>query len=115
MNKYKELSDFEINVKVANYDLLCDYNINEHKKVVELTCSLGDNNDEYFVYGEFDPCNNPYYAMPIIIDNKIAMTPAMKETAWVCGHYPFYATSDNPSRACMEVFLMMKDEENKND
>ena len=113
MNKYTELSDFEINLAVAHIVLgKNNYDWSSDKKEVYFA---GIDGGEFLHHGYFDPCNNPYYAMPIIIENKIAMTPAMKETAWVCGHYHFYATSDKPLRACMEVFLMMKDEENKNE
>lgn len=126
MNKYTELSDFDINKKVASYELLCDYNINEHKNSIELTCSLGDNNDEYFVYGEFDPCNNPTNAMPIIIENNISLCAPHLREGWMAEYTAsgddvndgfqadyFDAHNKNPLRSAMEVFLMMKDAENE--
>lgn len=120
MNKYTELSDFEINKNVASHDLPCDYNINEHTKTVELISFLGDT-DEYNVYGEFDPCNNPYYAMPIIIENKISLRAPTITDRWKAefvdeyGNYVGYirALNKNPLRAAMEVFLMIKDAENE--
>ncbi|MTC51058.1 DUF2591 domain-containing protein [Providencia alcalifaciens] len=111
MNKYTELSDFEINKKVASHYLPCDYNLNEHTKTVELIGFLGDT-DEYNVYGIFDPCNNPADAMPIIIENKIAMNHPYD--IWQCGSGWNVAENKNPLRACMESYLLMKDAENNN-
>lgn len=119
MNKYTELSDFEINKKVASHYLPCDYNLNEHTKTVELIGFLGDT-DEYNVYATFDPCNNPADAMPIIIENRVAIFPI--ETLGVkywCAASDFEdigekeiiwgieANNKNPLRAAMEVYLLM--------
>lgn len=110
MNKYTELSDFEINKKVASHYLPCDYNLNENTKTVELISFLGDT-DEYNAYGTFNPCNNPANAMSIIIENKIAMNP--KDDIWQCGSGWTVAENKNPLRACMEAYLLMKDAENE--
>ncbi|HEI8294753.1 TPA: DUF2591 family protein [Proteus mirabilis] len=119
MNKYTELSDFEINKKVANHYLPYDYNLNEHAKTVELIGFLGDT-DEYNVYGTFDPCNNPTDAMPIIKDNFISIT--HDGIAWDvgCAKYPELSVwnglenyNDNFYRKAMELFLLMKDAENE--
>lgn len=117
MNKYTELSDFEINKKVASHYLPCDYNLNDHAKTVELIRFLGDT-AEYRVYGKFDPCNNPSDAMPIIIEKRISLINRYEgnwkaEIKW---GIPFESINKNPLRAGMEVFLMMNDfMENKND
>ncbi|MGA4656226.1 phage protein NinX family protein [Proteus terrae] len=120
MNKYTELSDFEINKKVASHYLPCDYNLNEHAKTVELIGFLGDT-DEYNVYGTFDPCNNPSDAMPIIKDNLISIT--HDGIAWdvSCAKYPELSVwnglenyNDNFYRKAMELFLLIKDAENEN-
>lgn len=115
MNKYTEISDFEINKKVASHYLPCDYNLNEHTKTVELIGFLGDT-DEYNVYATFDPCNNPADAMPIIIENLISLMADMSDdrgsTWWCASDISNGITSrykSNPLRAAMEVFLMMKD------
>lgn len=105
MNKYTELSDFEINKKVAD-EIGIDYTT--------------DNAGNLIVYKHltpiiFNPCNNHDDAIPIIINNKISGTPASNDL-WACIHYPFEAINKNPLRAAMEVFLMMKDfTENEND
>lgn len=110
MNKYTELSDFEINKKVAitfhkNSDFIEQYN-----------------NKTIYVDGNvFDPCNNPADAMPIIIENKISLRAPTITDRWKAefvdeyGNYVGYrrALNKNPLRAAMEVFLMMKDAENE--
>ncbi|MCO8052297.1 DUF2591 domain-containing protein [Proteus penneri] len=126
MNKYTELSDFEINKKVANHYLPYDYNLNEHAKTVELIGFLGDT-DEYNVYGTFDPCNNPSDAMPIIIENKISLLAGdgnfwcARYGEWTLLPYPSgiefiekaQVINDSPYRAAMELFLMIKDAKNE--
>ncbi|MFU9002869.1 phage protein NinX family protein [Proteus sp. TSJ240517] len=110
MNKYTELSDFEINKKVASHYLPCDYNLNDHAKTVELIRFLGDT-AEYRVYGKFDPCNNPSDAMPIIIENEISMIKS--SGGWMCCHGSVgQVEHEILYRGAMELFLMMKDTEN---
>nr|WP_282558599.1 hypothetical protein [Providencia rettgeri] len=60
---------------------------------------------------KFNPCNYPTDAMPIIIENKIAMNP--KDDIWQCGSGWNVAENKNPLRACMESYLLMKDAENE--
>lgn len=104
MNKYTELSDFEINKKVAE--------------------KLGIEHDyvtfQPFKRYTFDPCNNPSDAMPIIKDNIISIT--HDGIAWdvSCAKYPELSVwnglenyNDNFYRKAMELFLLMKDVENE--
>ncbi|HHR5857977.1 TPA: phage protein NinX family protein [Providencia alcalifaciens] len=117
MNKYTELSDFEINKKVASHYLPCDYNLNEHTKTVELIGFLGDT-DEYNVYGIFDPCNNPADAMTIIIENKIGMNFVNNNIGWSAIHQciikgELEVYGKRYYRTAMELFLLMKDAENE--
>lgn len=100
MNKYTELSDAEINVKVF---------INLYGKE-----SLKDKDMRRY-FSRVDYCSNPSDAMPIIIENKISMTPSPRADEWVCTLRYFRAINESPLRAAMEVFLMMKDEEINND
>lgn len=112
MNKYTELSDFEINKKVAE----------------KLFLKFTNNWSVILVDGEsFDPCNNPADAMPIIIENKISLL-AGDSNFW-CARYGEWTLlphpsgiefieksqviNDSPYRAAMELFLMMKDAENE--
>ncbi|EJD6541483.1 DUF2591 family protein [Providencia rettgeri] len=111
MNKYTELSDFEINKKVAaRYYQNKDF-IEAYKDV-----------EKVFVDGDlFDPCNNPADAMPIIIDNKIctAFDVFAEEHDggnWVASPAYGFASERTRSnklyRAAMELFLLMNDSEN---
>ncbi|HBC6084186.1 TPA: DUF2591 domain-containing protein [Proteus mirabilis] len=99
MNKYTELSDFEINKKVAE-KLGLDYWGAEPNIYV----------DDYI----YSPCANPIQAMPIIIENKIGLSPMYHSNKWTadCLDYDFMSVNKNPYRGAMEVFLMMKDTEN---
>ncbi|MFR3120467.1 MAG: phage protein NinX family protein [Proteus mirabilis] len=117
MNKYTELSDFEINLLVAQlifsnneYDV-----IKQSMEVVRFQNGGGKG-----ICHEFDPCNNPSDAMPIIIENLISLMADMsdgRESTWWCasdisnGITSRYKS--NPLRAAMEVFLMVKDAENE--
>lgn len=119
MNKYRDKSDFEINKTVAE----CKYGIG---------CTGKTQGGDVIVFTDsftavFDPCNNPTDAMPIILENKITVMHDSIGNTW-CAHagsvmddcgwdYKItpvhYADSDNYYRAAMELFLMMKDEENE--
>lgn len=112
MNKYTELSDFEINknvfIKLYGEESLKDKDM------------LG-------VFNRSDYCNNPSDAMPIIIENKISLL-AGDSNFW-CARYGEWTLlphpsgiefieksqviNDSPYRAAMELFLMMKDTENE--
>lgn len=112
MNKYTELSDFEINLKVAHIVLGKDnYDWCPNKKEVYLA---GIDGGDFLPHGYFNPCNTPSDAMPIIIENKISAVPQLNGDLWICSHHPFYVTTNNLYRAAMELFLLMKDAENEN-
>lgn len=106
---YSQLSDFEINKRVAQL----------HGGFA-LTLAVIDSppSGKSFHPGRFDPCNNPADAWPIITDNKIsiyAMSEADARGKWGAeAFYPneAYHFNDNPLRAAMIVFLMMKDANN---
>lgn len=117
MNKYTELSDFEVNKKVA-YLFLNDgyYEIDSYRQEVMYFRSGSGKG----LYRDYDPCNNPSDAMPIIIENLISLMADMsdgRESTWWCasdisnGFTSNYKS--NPLRAAMEVFLMIKDAENE--
>lgn len=102
MNKYTELSDFEINKKVAE-NLKLNTIAYERTEIV-----LFDDMDAT----PFDPCNNPSDAMPIIIENKLTLSPRYDSDEWVSEsifYHDICSVNKNPLRACMEVFLMMND------
>ncbi|MBG3022406.1 DUF2591 family protein [Proteus mirabilis] len=107
MNKYTELSDFEINKKVAE----------------RLFLKFTDSWSVILVDGEsFNPCKNPADAMPIIIENKIctAFDVFAEEHDggnWVASPAYGFASertrNNNLYRAAMELFLLLKDVENE--
>lgn len=112
MNKYTELSDLEINKHVFVVAKIEHEDTDLHSNKV----FYGDGAK----WIEFDPCNNPTDAMPIIIENLISLMADMSEdresTWWCASDISNGITSrykSNPLRAAMEVFLMMKDAENE--
>lgn len=114
MNKYRDKSDFEI-----NYAVFVAAKINhEDTSLHDGKVFYGDGAN----WIEFDPCNNPSDAMPIIIDNKICMAYDVFAEERDGGNWvaqPAYGFSneqvrnDNYYRAAMICFLMMKDAENE--
>ncbi|MTB66473.1 DUF2591 domain-containing protein [Providencia sp. wls1943] len=113
MNKYTELSDFEINKKVAE-KLGLAYEVTRYGVVTRMS-----NKEQW---REFNPCNNPADAMPIIIENKIctAFDVFAEEHDggnWVASPAYGFASertrSNSLYRAAMELFLLMKDAENE--
>ena len=109
MNKYTRLSDFEINLKVAHLVLGVEsYDWCPHSKIVKKYVT-----DDKGLCMDYDPCNNPSDAMPIIIENKISAVPQLNGDLWICSHHPFYVTTNNLYRAAMETYLLMKDAENE--
>ncbi|WP_272675848.1 phage protein NinX family protein [Providencia sp. PROV021] len=118
MNKYTEVSDFEINMLIARVN----DGIHIDDKRTAIDCYIHSQSSPSSVrvwdgdigYLTFDFCNNPADAMPIIIDSKIAAVPQLNGDLWVCSRHPFYVTTNNLYRAAMELFLLMKDAENSN-
>lgn len=107
MNKYTELSDFEINKMVAE------------KLGITHECDMGT----VIIYRDsehhaFDPCNNPSDAMPIIVENGIAIIPFITSTPVAFDstkglYLGAFVENENIYRAAMEVFLIMKEAENE--
>lgn len=115
MNNYEEMSDFEINKAVA---LITGVTFNDDGAPVRFVeCDAGAYAD--FNEIEFDPCNNPEDAEPIIIENRIGTIPAPDNGFWKAAHRkvgnddtPYHFTQDkNPLRAAMIVFLKMNEDE----
>lgn len=118
MNKYTELSDFEINKRVAIFiGFSCYYGDGSYTNGLGSRAAIvkGKNNHGNFRLGEFDPCNNPSDAMPIVFENGISLISDWNEVGvWGATNQPWYSSENkNPLRAAMEVFLMIKDEENE--
>lgn len=107
MNKYTELSDFEINKRVFVAAKIEHEDTNLHSNKV----FYGDGAN----WIEFNPCNNPTDAMPIVFENSISLISDWNEVGvWGATNQPWYSSEDkNPLRAAMEVYLMIKDAENE--
>ncbi|NBM10991.1 MULTISPECIES: phage protein NinX family protein [unclassified Proteus (in: enterobacteria)] len=114
MNKYTELSDFEINKRVAIFiGFSCYYGDGSYTNGLGSRAAIvkGKNYHGYFRLGEFDPCNNPADAMSIIIESEISMIKS--SSGWMCCHGSVgQAERESLYRGAMELFLMMKDAEN---
>ena len=106
MNKYTEISDFEINKAVFHKAKI------KHKYFRFLPNGVITYNIKG-KYQVFDPCNNPADAMPIIIENGIAFMPSKALDSCYCVKGDYSSTNKSLYRAAMEVFLMMKDAENE--
>ncbi|HEM8185965.1 TPA: DUF2591 family protein [Providencia stuartii] len=109
MNKYTELSDFEINKKVAE-KLGLAYEVTRYGVVTRMS-----NKEQW---REFNPCNNPADAMPIIIENKICMNYVDIDIGWGACHFDgekgeLEVYDKNYYRVAMICFLLMKDAENE--
>ncbi|HEK0565198.1 TPA: DUF2591 domain-containing protein [Proteus mirabilis] len=110
MNKYTELSDFEINLLVAQF-VLPETQYDVIKQTMDIIQFLVDGS---FGYRFFDPCNNPTDAMPIIIENGISMVRV--NNTWSARQFNNHCieiNGDNYYRIAMICFLLMKDAENE--
>lgn len=115
MKNYEDMSDFEINKAVA---LIVGATFNDDGEPVRFVeCDTGAYAD--FNEIEFDPCNNPDDAWPIIVENEIDVIqnngqdcPLATNSAVMMfrGDDVFICQHDNPLRAAMIVFLKMNED-----
>lgn len=131
MNKYTELSDFEINKKVViALGIEGNFWISEKDGDFDKEIPSDErgpiwNTREYAVLSYipsngniFNPCNNPEDAMPIIIENKICMNYVDSDIGWGACHFDgekgeLEVYDKNYYRVAMICFLLMKDAENE--
>lgn len=109
MSKYDEMSDFEINKAVG---ILINRYVFTDGDLVYL-----DEDTEF----DFNPCNNPSDAWPIILGNGISINKWDKsDSFWTadvehpksCDEYnTIEVKHENPLRAAAICFLIMKDAE----
>ena len=105
MNKYTELSDFEINRRIAEMDTKNRYVYFEKEQTIFRKFNNGQTQ-------KFNPCNYPTDAMPIIIENEISMIKS--SGGWMCCHGSVgNVERESLYRGAMEVFLMIKEAENE--
>lgn len=116
---YSKMSDFEINGLTAKRT----QKVGDFTQARGLTFiyEYGNPVDDFGAlclgWKEFDPCNNPADAWPIIVDNGISLECIVvnrHEKTWRAQFKPAYVkhrvNHKNPLRAAMVVFLMMQDE-----
>ncbi|WP_371343819.1 phage protein NinX family protein [Klebsiella quasipneumoniae] len=67
MTDYSKMSDFEINLRVA--EIVVDYDCISRLPYTDMAVHWGDGANWHV----FNPCNNPADAWPIIIDNQLSL------------------------------------------
>jgi hypothetical protein len=116
MDKYEQMSDFEINNAVAEM-VYGKYNVQDDsiKKHDGVLCYDVDTEK----YVDFAPCSDPADAWLVIFENNISiLSPSNVTGEWFAGYgreqieyeadfYPIEVWAENPLRAAMIVFLMM--------
>ncbi|MBG5926092.1 phage protein NinX family protein [Providencia rettgeri] len=101
MNKYTELSDFEINRRIAEMDTKNRYVYFEKEQTIFRKFNNGQTQ-------KFNPCNYPADAMTIIIENGISMVRV--NNTWSARQFNNHCieiNGDNYFRIAMEVYLLM--------
>ena len=98
---YAEMSDFEINKAVAATCLGEWYDNG--------TCLVKCDDDDRSI---FNPCNSWTDAGPIILENRIGLTPSVDIWHAYSDEEDFICSIANPLRAAMIVFLMMHEAAN---
>lgn len=113
MTDYSKMIDFEINKLVV-----LSIGGFESEDIFQLQGVIFKRHGKY-QYSVFDPCNNPSEAWPIILSNLIALKPVKLYVGgqrWFAskgdGDFGLKFADDNPLRAAMIVYLMMKESEN---
>lgn len=122
MNKYSDKSDFEINKAVAEITIYGDWYLSPTDERPFTFFNYGINSRKTVELPDY--CNNPAVAMPIVIENKISLYAPRINEDWMAEYAGstedvndgfqadyFDVHNQNPLRAAMEVFLMMKDSE----
>ncbi|EMP4185691.1 DUF2591 family protein [Proteus mirabilis] len=104
MNKYTELSDFEVNKKVAE-KLGLAYEVTRYGVVTRMS-----NKEQW---REFNPCNNPADAMPIINEYGISLIYQDRRFQFATNDGNIECCIANPLKAAMIILLCMKGAENE--
>ncbi|HHN8306242.1 TPA: phage protein NinX family protein [Morganella morganii] len=105
MNKYSDKSDFEINKAVFGAA-----KINHDDTELSGSKVFYGNGAKWI---EFNPCNNPADAMPIINEYGISLIYQEGEFQFATNDGNIECSISNPLKAAMIIFLMMKDAENE--
>ena len=116
MKDYASMSDEQIAVMVAGLCTIDGVSINEDGMAVRnvVDDSPGSYSGGDYIEFDFDPCNNPADAWPIIVGKQISLISRCANGEWKAqlhlGRDGIFDSLDkNPLRAAMIVFLMMKE------
>ena len=106
---YEQLSDFEINKAVAE---ALGYDSPSTEGAGDKILIHNHGMPTRGVIDNYDPCNSPSDAWPIIVENRIALIPAFGIWDASKGDFKhnrrnFQVQNANPLRAAMIVFLML--------
>lgn len=115
MNDWQNKSDFEINKAVAGtFDSIFIIGDGSCPHVSNEAVSVGFDNRFGVVDVDVDYCNKPSDAWPIILDNRISVSPQSNGNEWEATQglddnlQPSFSEWDkNPLRAAMIVYLEM--------
>ncbi|HEC8325220.1 TPA: DUF2591 family protein [Providencia rettgeri] len=109
MNEYTELSDFEINRKIAEMDTKNRYVYFEKESTIFRKFNNGQTQ-------KFNPCNYPADAWQLILEAKLSIHPDFNNDceSWIVRniHIPM-VNEENLSRGISIAYLLMKDAENE--
>lgn len=110
---YEDMSDFEVNKAVSDIVHLNLFQLDSNGNGVFVSRSTDKYDFVNIVHSNFDPCNNPSDAWPIIVENRITVSPYDDKTQGWSATFDtsFFVDEDNPLRAAMICFLKMKDAE----
>lgn len=124
MTDYSKMIDFEINkaVAIALGATQVDYYENGDRCAIYYELGgegLTVRRGQALLNEQFNPCIDPADAWPIIIANRIGVIPAPSDGLWRAAHRDvgadgtphYFNQCENPLRAAMIVFLMMKETE----
>lgn len=118
MTDYSKMSDFEINKAVAIALGAKQVDRYENGDRCAIYYELGGEaitvrRGQALLNEQFNPCNDPSDAWPIIIENKITIMAASVDDKWMAQafNYSIADIGTRPLRSAMIVFLMMKDAE----
>jgi hypothetical protein len=99
------MSDFEVNKRVAELYLnaIKAFKANDRDESVTVIGRA--------TYSNFDPCNNPSDAWPIIVENRIAINPYddVSQGWFATTDTSFFVDDKNPLRAAMICYLILVD------
>jgi hypothetical protein len=107
MKMYEEMTDFEINRKVAVRSGGYAGKVNDSETKVKES----DKSTNGLFYTERDYCNDPSDAWPIIMGNKIDIQHRDGFNTTCARNCSNMSAHKNPLRAAMIVFLMITEEE----